>query len=185
MSVFTAPDRALSHTQGGAVLIVGMMMVLLMTVVALGAIRGSGMQEQMVGNMRDRQLAFQAAEAALRDGESVIEPSANFVTGNWASSGLYNNLPTWTPYHMVANWSPSEWQSRSAPASTPVGDLAAPPRYLVERIDYSCSSGSAADIEFVPDRDPDVIYRVSSRGVGGSANAAAVLQSTYIFMPCI
>lgn len=66
-----------SFRQRGSTLLVGLVMLLLMTFIGLAAIRGSGMQELMAGNMRDRQLAFQAAESALREAEGVLKNELN------------------------------------------------------------------------------------------------------------
>lgn len=62
----------LHRSQQGVVLIVGLIMVLLISLIALAAIRGSGLQEAMVGNMRGRNLAFQAAESAVKDAEDFM-----------------------------------------------------------------------------------------------------------------
>lgn len=59
-------------SQQGAILIVALIMLLLVTVIGLASIRGTSMQERMAGNLRDQELALQAAEAALRKGESKV-----------------------------------------------------------------------------------------------------------------
>ena len=60
------------YRQRGALLIVALVMVLLIAIVGMAAIRGTGLQEAMSGNMRDRNIAFQAAESALRSGEVLV-----------------------------------------------------------------------------------------------------------------
>ncbi len=75
-----------SHTctyptqQRGAVLIVALIMLLLLTVIGLSSMRGTSLQENMAGNMRDSNLALQASEAALRKGEEDV--TARFIAGN-------------------------------------------------------------------------------------------------------
>jgi hypothetical protein len=64
--------------QSGMVLLVALVMVGLMSIIAVAAIRGSNMQEAMAGNLRDRNLAFQSAEAGLRIGEANVEAGATF-----------------------------------------------------------------------------------------------------------
>lgn len=55
----------------GAVLLVSLVMLLLLTLVGLAGMRMVQLEERMAGNLRDRQMAFQAAEAALRAGEAA------------------------------------------------------------------------------------------------------------------
>lgn len=61
-----------SPQQKGAVLIVALIMLLLLTVIGLSSMRGTSLQENMAGNMRDSNLALQASEAALRKGEEEV-----------------------------------------------------------------------------------------------------------------
>jgi len=58
-----------SRAQRGAVLLVTLVMLLLLTLIGLASMRLASLEERMAGNLRDRQVAFQAAEAALRAGE--------------------------------------------------------------------------------------------------------------------
>lgn len=56
------------NTQRGAVLIVALIMLLLLTLVGLSGMRGTSLQENMASNLRESQVAYQAAEAALQMG---------------------------------------------------------------------------------------------------------------------
>jgi len=58
--------------QRGAVLIVTLVMLLLLTLLALGSMRGTTLQERMAGNLRDESQAFQAAEMAQRAAEAAL-----------------------------------------------------------------------------------------------------------------
>jgi Tfp pilus assembly protein PilX len=58
--------------QSGIALVVSLIFLLLLTLISVSAMRVSGLEEKMVSNDRDRNLAFQAAEAALRAGEAQI-----------------------------------------------------------------------------------------------------------------
>ncbi|MCX7100437.1 MAG: PilX N-terminal domain-containing pilus assembly protein, partial [Methylobacter sp.] len=53
--------------QSGAVLIISLIMLLLLTLIGTTAMQTSTLEEKMAGNLRDRDIAFQAAESALRD----------------------------------------------------------------------------------------------------------------------
>lgn len=58
-----------NRQQKGAVLLVALVMLLLLTIIGVTSMRGTSLQENMANNLKERQLAFQAAEAALRAGE--------------------------------------------------------------------------------------------------------------------
>ena len=60
------------HKQQGAILIVALIMLLLLTIIGLSSMRGTSIQESMSGNLRDSNLSLQAAEAALRLGEQIV-----------------------------------------------------------------------------------------------------------------
>lgn len=55
------------HPEKGAVLIVALLFLVMLTLLGVTAMTGSTMEERMAGNARDTSVAFQAAEAALRD----------------------------------------------------------------------------------------------------------------------
>ncbi|MFR0691025.1 PilX N-terminal domain-containing pilus assembly protein [Enterobacterales bacterium AE_CKDN230030158-1A_HGKHYDSX7] len=57
------------HAEAGAVLLVTLVMLVLLTIIGLAGMRLASLEERLAGNLRDRQVAFQAAEAALRAGE--------------------------------------------------------------------------------------------------------------------
>lgn len=88
---------ALPRQQQGAVLVVALIMLLLLTIIGLSSMRGTSLQENMAGNMRDSNLALQASEAALRKGEDEVR--AKFLAGTLATleiaplSGSYADFP--------------------------------------------------------------------------------------------
>jgi len=58
--------------QQGATLVVGLIFLAVLTLIGVTAARVSGLEERMAGNLRDRAVALQAAEMALRDAERDI-----------------------------------------------------------------------------------------------------------------
>lgn len=58
--------------QRGAALVVSLIMLVLMTLIGVTAMRVTTVQEKMVANSRDLNIAFQAAEAALLRGRDYI-----------------------------------------------------------------------------------------------------------------
>lgn len=182
------PHSALPARQEGLVLIIGLIMLLLMTIVGLAAIRGTGLQESMAGNMRDRNLAFQAAEAGLRVGEDFV--STNNVEllafdGSTSWQVPDQNKPGLTP---VQNWDPSRWASDANPVPTSMHlesiASADRPRYVVEKVVVTALSaarqdGSGVGLSSLENIEPPEFYRVTSLGVGGTGTSEAIVQTSY------
>ena len=67
-STFRVFNRILAR-QAGVSLVVSMIFILILAFLGLAAMRNSTLQERMANNMRDRNVALQAAELVLRDAE--------------------------------------------------------------------------------------------------------------------
>ena len=96
----------------GFSLIVILLMMVALAMLALGSMNSSIIQERMVGNERDRQVALQAAESAIRDAEIDIElnvtPASGFAEG--CANGLCippsdtTNNPVSAPLWQSIDW---------------------------------------------------------------------------------
>jgi type IV pilus assembly protein PilX len=61
------------RNESGAVLIVSLIMLVVISIVGFSTVKLSVMEERMAGNLMDSERAFQAAEAALRAGEAAAQ----------------------------------------------------------------------------------------------------------------
>ena len=177
--------------QTGVVLLVGLIMLLLMTVVGLAAIRGSNLQETMAGNMRERQLNFQVAEAGLREGEAFIENQ----TSQDLEALAFNGSVSWQLPDMnqqgnqsalglpqVDNWDQDDWAARAKTADVDLGDTNTgdPPQYLVERLDVPpCPKCDGCSTDVGSGCGEREMYRITSRSASAATNSGAVLQTVY------
>ncbi|MBB3062422.1 pilus assembly PilX family protein [Microbulbifer rhizosphaerae] len=172
------------RTQRGAVLLVGLVMLLLMTIVGLAAVRSSKIQELMAGNMRDRNLAFQAAEAGLRAGEQALEGMTLPSFDGSAAGYLKADSKAMKGSSSIDFWDSYPWESAYASVQTDL-DLQwvlEEPRYVIEEVTATTvtgADGGAIDFESSLVAKETVFYRITSRGVGGTENSAVVLQSTF------
>lgn len=57
---------SIAARQRGVALIVALVLLIIITLIGLASIRGTTMQEKMAGNLNDRNIALQNAEAAIR-----------------------------------------------------------------------------------------------------------------------
>jgi type IV pilus assembly protein PilX len=167
-------------SQQGAVLIIGLIMLLLLTIIGMSSIRGTDLQERMAGNARDHNVAFQAAEAAVRNGESYLS-SATIVPFTTPSLPGYQKDLTATP---VQFWNESRWKTDAVQmADSVIKGAAKPPRYVLEQLQISISPGSygsGVDQQSMDSMAEREVFRVTGHGVGSTADSEALIQTTYI-----
>ena len=163
--------------QQGAVLVVSLIMLLIMTLIGLSSMRTTILEEKMAGNYRDRNIAFQAAEAALLDAEADVV--CNGCTRGSPISGLDNFDATCTN-GICGGWVSTVWTDTSKmgnvvtygtyTGATAIAGVATPPNYLMEG--KKCIAPGWAAWKYC--------YQITATGYGGSANATSVLQEVYI-----
>ena len=160
-----------SQYQTGVALITGLIFMVVLTLLALAAMRTTTLEERMSGNARDRDMAFQSAEAALRAGELVLQGASlpAFASGTAYTPRIAAGTQTtyWQNTH--------PWSTQSVAAWQPTGTSAAP-RYVIE--DMGASSCAGGSLTFGPAPGCG-IYRVTARGVGRSATTMVILQAVY------
>lgn len=177
--VIPGPARFINtpKAQRGVVLIVGLIMVLLISLIALAAIRGSGLQELMAGNVRDRNLAFQAAEAGLREAEARFAPGATRPQFDGSDIGFVEALDGSTN---SSYWDNYGWTNQSVQTSLSLDGVSQAPRYVVEEVIHTPVAGSdGGSIEFNPNNNtPETLYRITALGYGATDGSTVILQST-------
>lgn len=147
--------------QNGAVLFTALIFLIMLMLLGSSAMQTSSLEERMAGNTRNRDLAFQAAEAALKQAENTL---TTWRVGPWTGSvpaGLVNN-PTHT--NDASYWgNVDHWTS------------------------YKTASVSGASANYIIEKLPDIgtveQYRVTARGVGGDTNAVVILQAGLSYTP--
>ena len=161
--------------QTGAVLVVALIMLLALTLIGVSGLSSTTMEERMAGNMRDINTAFQAAEAALREGENLLTGAVPPTFDN--TNGLYTPAPPYTPERWLsASWAASSTTSRAYTGS--IADLSAAPRYIIEELPSVAPAPGASLAADAP--APDVgMYRITARAQGGNDTTVVMLQSTY------
>jgi type IV pilus assembly protein PilX len=155
--------------QSGVVLPVSMIMLLLLTLISITSSQVTGLEEKMAGNSRDTNIAFQAAEAALRGGETFLKQANLPAFTATGTTGLYNE--TATPPQQNDDWSSFNTVTYSAPS---LSHTSSAPLYVIQQLSTIGSSSLDAG-----NYNGNELYRVTARGVGGTSTAVVVLQSVY------
>lgn len=187
--------------QRGATLVVGMTLLLVMTLMALSAVQSTALQEQMAGNMKDRNLAFESAETAVRAAEHWLAaqtrvPSAAAYSAWHAKTtdlvfdsrgdkdSVKQDLQTLQGL--------TTWETRSRPftdylqalqgthynsASAQLPFLARQPRVTVELLAFKKDT---VDVGFgATEETGQETYRQLVHSSGGSGNAEMMLETRY------
>lgn len=168
------------QNQRGAVLILALIMLALMMIVGVSSIRGSNLQEQMAGNMREYQISFQAAESGLRVAEFAVNQSSFPDVSDGTLPGF---IGTQANGGQASFWEQYDWSSAagSIEANVALQITAANPRYVVEdfavwRVPMKTETREWAAIQELPNK---VFYRITVRGVGMSTNTESYIQSIF------
>jgi type IV pilus assembly protein PilX len=147
--------RQYRSRENGAVLIITLIMLIVITLATVSSVRSTTVDERMAGNARDRNKAFQAAEAAVQNCLAML--NAGSYPGTLQDPAPWSSPPLW---EVAANWATGA--AASYPVAMPNAELSADPRCMVERLGSTTGS-----------------FRVTGRAVGGSADTVVILQATY------
>jgi type IV pilus assembly protein PilX len=165
------------NRQSGAVLIVSLLLLLVLTVLGVVMMQTTRMQERMSGATRDLAMSLQGAEAGLRYGETVI---GNYTalpdtTGALPCSLCQKGVLPVAIYDPAQfNWNVNAWAYGNT-GLVAVDKLKANPRYVLEVLGFQPDSLDVGQ-EVPTGRD---FFQVSAASTGATGNANTVLQSTY------
>lgn len=136
----------------------------------------------MAGNARDRTLAFESAEYALREAQDVLSsPVLPSFTNTGGSTGAYftdlntspNNEKEEVYWRDTHNWSTN---AVSAAAADGILSGQVQPKYVIE--EYPAIPCQSDSLKWPPP-PPRNVFRITARGQGMTAEAVVILQSWY------
>jgi type IV pilus assembly protein PilX len=171
--------------QSGAALVVVLMLLVVITLLGLASMRGAIMQERMAANTISRGLAFQAAEAGLRQAEIVVRdasgltfPSSGCDAGRCAMPEP-DEEPAWADSGF---WEDADQFQAGAPVVSYDGEVSISPRFVIEDFGTSVSGGGASDCIDVSKpcikTSEQSVYRITSRAATVTG-VEVIVQSLY------
>jgi len=160
------------NNQRGAVLVISLIMLMVLTVLGLTAMQTSILEEKMAGNFRDRHTAFEAAESALRGGESLVASLADTSSFN----GTGGRLSSTDPEPDFTN--PSTWNNSMVYSGTLTG-VATPPRYIAQHIVHTNTTTTGKGINAITTSTEVDYFKITARGTGRTNKSKVILQSYY------
>ncbi|NOU21211.1 MAG: hypothetical protein HOO93_05375, partial [Methyloglobulus sp.] len=139
----------------------------------------TSLEEKMAGNSKDHNLAFQAAESALRAGEAAVATLPyNCTNGRFKPLDKDCNKAT---VETVPVWESINWSVQ--PPAYNVGmdvlkGITDPPQFIIEQL--PATGKGCRFCEIIPGGGSSTTwYRITARGTGSTANAVVTLQSIY------
>lgn len=181
-------------SQSGAVLIVGLVVLLVITLVGISGLRTSAIQERMAGNLHQNSRALQSAEAALQAGLAYVEEqSSPPVPDGSGSHPIWRGCRVRRANQAADSCRPldevlSNWQGELSAVDAGVsyeaiaselGDagrlpgVVAQPRLFIEERYFP-----PLDVEQAAQGAGIYYYTVTAVGFGGSESARVIVQST-------
>lgn len=193
-----ARHPAPAKRQRGLSLITALLFMVATLILGVSVMSINVMQERMIGNTKDHDLAMQAAEAALRYAEadvSTLAPTAAFKDD--CSAGLctppsQRATPSTLPVHQVpgfdwfADAKVRRYGQQADKATFPV--VASPPRdvidrqprYVIEKLGALGDAGGSIVTGFgAASGARGTAYRITARATGARSDTVVVLQSVY------
>jgi type IV pilus assembly protein PilX len=150
--------------ENGAVLVVGLVILVLMTLLGVTAMQVNGLEEKMAGNYRDQNLAFQAAEATLIEGQNFVLTHPTDAAVYNGANGLLNISDLEPANFFTYNWTDANSQKTSDSFTQALG-LTENPRYIIKKLSQN------GDKTF---------FKITARAQGKSPGTQIILQVHYI-----
>lgn len=171
--------KHIAHSpQTGMVLVTSLLLLIVVTLLAVGMFRSFGLDEKIAGNVREKQRALGAAETAEQYAESWLVngngntgvPCTTFVAasvGQVCSNVLTNAAQV--PWTAGVTYLPTVTSANTMNVSTVGGQgtYYFPPAFYISFL------GAAPN-------GLGNIFQIDAVGYGGSADTVAVVESTYI-----
>jgi len=165
------------RSERGAVLVVSLVFLLVLTVIGVAAMQNTSLEEKMAGNVKDRNLAFQNAESGIREAERFID-NVTTLTVFDGSDGLYGEADIEPDIFIKETW-----VAEGSTVQSEV-DYAAyqAPRYYIKQFQTVSGVTGALNLGGYGDNKGggDVtIFNITARGTGGGEDSAEVLLRSY------
>ena len=162
----------------GVVLITSLILLLVLTIAISTSVNSVLVEEKVVANQRDRLIAMESADSALREAEQWItdlpsEPqnSTDGETGVWATDAPQRESD-------AKEWwleRDSSWWAANVPQAAFSGG-GEKPRYVIESLDFIQDSMVVGQQK---DERGRSFFRITAKGTGGTDTARVLLQSTF------
>lgn len=170
--------------QQGVALIMSLVMLLILTILGVSSVQTTSMEERMSRNQRDNNMAFQAAESAIREAESYMGTNSSLLPfQNSNSAGRYDVPDNGAVDLSTFDWATASNNSRGfATIETSITGVADQPKYIIEWIKTVISDEDRLNLDNIGQDTGSgrtQIFRVTAYGTGATDSAHVMIQTTY------
>jgi len=167
------------HKERGAVLAISLIFLLLMTLIGLTGMKTTVLEEKMAGNSRNQGLAFQSAETGLHGAERYLNGIVTASDFSGSINGLVSEVTEDPDYLDSSIWV----DASSVEYNSGLSIINSDPRYIIKLVgeseeDVNAGLNLGGYGESLPGTQI-TIFRVTSRGTGGTDSARVTLQSNF------
>lgn len=173
-------NRARLHRQCGTALIIAMLFLVILGMLGVTTMTATTLEERMAGNTRDRDIAMQAAETALRDAERDIT-NIQPANGRVVTLGMFvagctlalctEGAPVLTN---IDDPTKSAFYGQFTPSVQPLQGPAQQPRYIVELL-----TAMPPQVPPPPPGQQIRNFRITAKGFGRNTNTVVILQTVF------
>lgn len=175
--------KKLNKQQSGMILMISLIILLLLTIIAITAIKVTSQEERMASNLQNHNVAFQAAESALREAEVFIQGQTTVANSEFNPLKLVNGpfQNTTTPKcvnGLCGTTTPlqstlfSDSTTGKKVAATDIATISREPDYIIEFIDVEYVGGLGEEYR-------SAMFRITARAWGGDSTTRVQLESTF------
>lgn len=169
-----------TRAESGFVLITSLLILIILTVLAVGMYHSFSVQENMAANTKEKGRAFQIAQSTLQYAEYQLTTNLSLLAQSGSCNAALKTVTVCTnDVSIVQN-----------PSNNSVMIIANGMKYttMVPAITTSSAGGSGTYYDYpqfyikylgLSPSGLDQIYQVTALGYGGNANATAVVQSIF------
>jgi type IV pilus assembly protein PilX len=167
--------------QKGAALIVSLVLLTLVALLGVAGVQTIGLEEKMAGHSFDRNLAFQAAEAALREAEAripallALRAIPDEYTDTTCQAGVCARPDPVCP----ERWSDPKFTGWVDATPVTAGNLSITPQYFIEVASRATPCETNVIVQDL--QGTCTSFRVTARTTSQEGRAQVMLQSVFVW----
>lgn len=184
MMTKTMKAMSFGAREQGVALIMSLVMLLILTILGISSVQTTSMQERMTLNARDNDLAFQAAESAVREAENYLSTNTSLLPFQDANTDGRYDAPDNGAVDMSAfDWATAGNNDRGfKTVATTLDGVADQPKYIIEWVKTVVSEEDTLNLNNIGQDTGSgrtQMFRVTAYGTGGTDTAHVMIQTTY------
>ncbi|NNM59070.1 MAG: hypothetical protein HKM04_04580 [Legionellales bacterium] len=163
------------HQQGGFILAVAIIVLLIMTFIGISTLGTAPIEEKIAGDYQEANYAFQAADSVDREAEQFLS--------NLSDTSAFNNTGGLYQTGQAPNvFTSSTWTGGNTRSSTQTLTGVQTPQYFIELLG-TFSSGSTSLNMYNYGQDPNTgsvtMFRIVVQATDSSGTSSTTIQSFY------